>query len=155
MDRPAGTELVDLEAGLVDTLAVVRAKAKAKPAEILLDIAPDLPTVTATGGELNQIWLNLIENALDAISESGHIQIIARKELDRVVVRVVDDGHGVPPELLAQIFDPFFTTKEPGEGTGLGLDIARSIVRRHSGDIEVESHPGKTEFRVRLPAAPD
>ena len=153
MDRPSGPELVDLSDGLADTLAVVGSKARSKPAELTLAVEPELPPVRGTGGEFNQIWLHLIDNALDAISESGLIEISARKEFDHVVVRVVDDGPGVPAELLGKIFDPFFTTKEPGEGTGLGLDIARNIVRRHSGEIRVQSSPGRTEFLVRLPAS--
>jgi signal transduction histidine kinase len=104
----------------------------------------------ATGGELNQVWLNLIDNALDAAPEGGHLQIRANKELDRVVVRVIDDGEGIPDDALPRIFDPFFTTKPPGQGTGLGLDIARRLLRRYHGDIAVDSQPGRTEFRVSL-----
>ena len=108
------------------------------------------PRVHATGGELNQVWLNLIDNALDAIEGSGHIDIRACLELDRVVVRIVDDGPGIPPDVLPRIFDPFFTTKPPGHGTGLGLEITRRLLRRYHGDISVESRPGRTEFRVSL-----
>ena len=94
--------------------------------------------------------LNLIDNALDAVPESGHIEISARRELERVVVRVVDDGPGIPPDVLPRVFDAFFTTKPPGQGTGLGLEITRRLVRRYQGDLEVESRPGRTEFRVSL-----
>jgi signal transduction histidine kinase len=150
MDSRAGEEFVDVEPGLRDTLRVVGSKAKSKGAAITLDVEPDLPRVHATGGELNQIWLNLIDNALDAIPESGTIDIRARTELDRVVVRVVDNGPGIPPEVIPRIFDPFFTTKPPGQGTGLGLEIARRLVRGYHGDISVDSQPGRTEFRVSL-----
>jgi signal transduction histidine kinase len=150
MDNLAAPESVDVEAGLRDTMRVVAAKAKSKGAAVTLDVAPELPRAHATGGELNQVWLNLIDNALDAIAESGHIEISARAELDRVVVRVVDDGPGIPPDVLPKIFDPFFTTKPPGQGTGLGLDIARRLLRRYHGDISIESRPGRTEFRVSL-----
>jgi signal transduction histidine kinase len=153
MDRASGPELVDLRDGLEDTVAIMRSKARSKSATITLDFEPELPQVLAAGAELNQIWFNLIDNALDSIPESGQVEISAGKELDHVVVRIVDDGHGIPPGLIGKIFDPFFTTKEPGKGTGLGLDIARSIARRHSGEILVESRPGRTEFRVRLPSA--
>lgn len=102
------------------------------------------------GSELNQVWLNLIDNALDAIPESGHVTISARGELDRVVVRVMDDGPGIPQEVMPRIFDPFFTTKPPGQGTGLGLDITRRLLRQYHGDIVVQSRPGLTEFRVSL-----
>ncbi|MBE0594732.1 MAG: hypothetical protein IH616_20285, partial [Gemmatimonadales bacterium] len=150
MDNLAGGDSVDVESGLQDTIRIMTSKAKAKGATITLDVEADLPRVHATGGELNQIWLNLIDNALDAIPESGRVAVSARAELGRVVVRVVDDGPGIPPDDLPRIFDPFFTTKPPGQGTGLGLDIARRLLRLHHGDITVQSRPGQTEFRVSL-----
>jgi signal transduction histidine kinase len=150
MDNLAAPEAVKVETGLRDTIRVIASKAKAKGAAITLDLEPDLPRVRATSGELNQVWLNLIDNALDAIPESGSIEVGARRELDRVVVRVVDDGPGIPPEIELRIFDAFFTTKPPGEGIGLGLEIVRRLVRRYHGDIAVESRPGRTEFRVSL-----
>jgi signal transduction histidine kinase len=150
MDNLAGPESIDVESGLRDTIRVVASKAKSKGVAVTLDIEPDLPPAYATGGELNQVWLNLIDNALDAAPESGHLEISARKELDRVVVRVIDDGPGIPPGIMQKIFDPFFTTKPPGQGTGLGLDIARRLLRRYHGDIAVDSRPGRTEFRVSL-----
>jgi len=150
MDNLAGPESIDVEAGLRETIRVLASKAKSKGAAIVLDAEQNLPRVRANGGELNQVWLNLIDNALDAIQESGRIEISARKELDRVVVRVIDDGSGIPSNVKPQIFDPFFTTKPPGQGTGLGLEITRRLVRRYHGDISVESRPGRTEFRVSL-----
>jgi signal transduction histidine kinase len=150
MDNLAGPEAVDVGTGLRDTIRVVASKAKAKGAAITLDVEPHLPRVHATGGELNQVWLNLIDNALDAIPESGCIDVSARQELDRVVVRVVDDGPGIPPDIESSIFDAFVTTKPPGQGIGLGLEITRRLVRRYHGDIAVESRPGRTEFRVSL-----
>ena len=112
---------------------------------------PDLPRVHATGGELNQVWLNLIDNALDAVEENGTVSVTAHRELDRVVVSVTDDGPGIDPDIMPRIFDPFFTTKPPGQGTGLGLDITRRLLRRYDGEISVESGPDGTRFRVRLP----
>jgi signal transduction histidine kinase len=154
MDNLASPEAVDVETGLRDTVRVVASKARAKGAAITLETEPDLPRVRATSGELNQVWLNLIDNALDAILESGRIDVTARRELDRVVVRVVDDGPGISPEIEPLIFDAFFTTKPPGQGIGLGLEITRRLVRRYQGDIEVESRPGRTEFRVSLAVEP-
>jgi len=151
MDNLAGPEPVDVELGLRDTVRVLASKAKSKGATVGLEIDPQLPRVVATGSELNQVWLNLIDNALDAIAESGRVDVSARSELDRVVVRVVDDGGGIPSDVVSRIFEPFFTTKAPGQGTGLGLDIALRLVRRYRGDIVVESRPGRTEFRVTLP----
>jgi signal transduction histidine kinase len=150
MDKLAGPDTVDIEAGLRDTIRVLTSKAKTRGASIALDVEPNLPRAYANGGALNQVWLNLIDNALDAISDSGHVHISARREHDWIVVHVVDDGPGIPPDLMPRIFDPFFTTKPPGQGTGLGLDIARRLLRRYHGDISVTSHPGHTEFSVRL-----
>jgi len=150
MDKLAGPESVDVEAGLRDTLRIVAAKAKEKGVAISLAVQDQLPRAHATGGELNQVWLNLVDNALDAVAESGRIDISARHELDRIVVRIVDNGPGIPPDVLPHIFDPFFTTKPPGQGTGLGLDITRRLVRRYRGDVLVDTHPGRTEFKVSL-----
>ena len=152
MDKLAGSELVDVEAGLRDTIKIVAAKARSKGAAITIDVEPNLPNVEASGGELNQVWLNLIDNALDAIPNSGHIDVIASMEKDRVVVGIIDNGTGIPPEIVSHIFDPFFTTKPPGQGTGLGLDVTRRLLNQFHGDITVNSHPGRTEFRVSLKA---
>jgi signal transduction histidine kinase len=151
MDRASVPEPVDLARGLANTLAVLASKAKTKSVGVNLNVEKDLPAVHGFGSELNQIWSNLIDNALDAVDEGGQIEIIAKKEKDRVVVRVIDNGHGVPAEARDRIFDPFFTTKPVGQGTGLGLDIVRRLVQRHNGQIELESRPGRTEFRVTLP----
>jgi signal transduction histidine kinase len=150
MDNLAAPESVEVEPGIRDTLRVLDAKARSKSAFIALDVESGLPRVCATGAELNQVWMNLIDNALDAIPESGRIDISARRELDRVIVRVVDNGPGIPADILQRVFDPFFTTKPPGQGTGLGLDLTRRLVRRYDGDISVESRPGLTEFCVSL-----
>ena len=152
MDSLAGPEAADVEAGLRDTVRVVASKAKAKGASIALDVAPNLPRVHATGGELNQVWLNLIDNALDAIPDAGRVDISAHSELDRVVVCVEDDGPGIPTDLMPRIFDPFFTTKPPGQGTGLGLEITRRLLNQVRGEISVKSRPGRTQFRVSLVA---
>ncbi len=150
MDKLAGPDSVDVEAGIRDTIRVVTWKAKQKGAAITLDVEPNLPRAYSNGGTLNQVWLNLIDNALDAISNSGNIQIIARHEHDWIVVQLIDNGAGIPPDIVPRIFDPFFTTKPPGQGTGLGLDIARRLLRRYHGDISFNSQPGRTEFVVRL-----
>ena len=159
MDNLAGPESVEVETGLRDTLRIVASKAKTKGATITLDVDANLPPVQATGGELNQVWLNLLDNALDAIPESGRIDVTARMEGGHVVVRIADNGPGISSEVMPLIFDPFFTTKPPGQGTGLGLDITRRLLRRYHGEISVESSPGWTEFRVGLlvddPAAPE
>jgi signal transduction histidine kinase len=154
MDR-ASPELVDVSEGLSDTVMLMESTANERGIALTLELPEGLPRVHGIGGDLNQIWSNLIENALDATPSGGHVWVTATSELGAVVVRVIDDGHGVPPELLGKIFDPFFTTKPVGQGVGLGLDIAHRLVRRNAGDIEVFSRPdgGRTEFRVTIPAA--
>ncbi len=153
MDQTNVPEPVAIGRGLADTLAVLGAKARGKSVTVTVQVAQDLPAVDGFGGELNQVWANLIDNAIDAAPESGRVEVTATSHDGSVVVSVVDDGPGVPDELKERIFDPFFTTKPVGSGTGLGLDIARRIVRQHDGLIEVDSRPGRTQFRVILPRA--
>jgi signal transduction histidine kinase len=149
MDQATMPKPVDVGQGLADTLAVLNAKARGKSVGVSLDVEADLPRIQGFGGELNQVWANLIDNALDAAE--GHVAVAAGRHGHSIVVRVVDDGPGLAPEIRERIFDPFFTTKPVGEGTGLGLDIARRLVRRHHGEIEVDSRPGHTQFSVTLP----
>jgi signal transduction histidine kinase len=155
MDRAAVPEPVNLARGLADTLAVLASKAKGKSVGVSLNVEKDLPAVRGFAGELNQVWSNLIDNALDAVKEGGQVEISARRERNQVVVRVLDNGHGVPSGIRDRIFDPFFTTKPVGQGTGLGLDIVRRLVQRHNGQIELESTPGRTEVRVMLGTYPE
>jgi signal transduction histidine kinase len=153
MDHALAPEPVDIRRGLHDTLMMLGGKTRQRAAVVSVQLPADLPRAHAVGAELNQVWMNLIDNALDAVAIGGHVTVAASREMDRVVVRVVDDGKGIPPEIMGRIFDPFFTTKGVGEGTGLGLDIVRRILRRHEGEIDVDSRPGHTEFRVMLPMA--
>ncbi len=148
MDR-ADLGTVDVRKGLDDTLRVLKAALEGITVE--RDYDPDLPTITAHGGSLNQVWTNLIDNAADAVGGSGTIRVGARAEGDCVVVTVEDDGPGIPDDVVHRIFEPFFTTKGVGEGTGLGLDIARRIVDIAGGKLTVDSRPGRTVFRVELP----
>ena len=144
---------MDVAKGLHDTLSVMGAKARGKSVALKVDAPADLPRVRGFGGELNQVWANLIDNALDAVKDGGQVTVTARSEGKKVVVRVTDDGAGIPVDVKNRIFDPFFTTKGVGKGTGLGLDIVRRLVDRNDGVIEVDSAPGRTEFRVTLPVA--
>jgi signal transduction histidine kinase len=152
MDRESVSEPVDISQGLRNTIVVLRGKAKTKAVSLTLDVANGLPLVNGFAGELNQVWSNLIANALDAVSENGRVEVTATRGHNGqgVIVRVADDGPGIPAGIRDRIFDPFFTTKPVGEGSGLGLDIVRRLVQRHNGQIEVDSEPGKTEFRVIL-----
>jgi signal transduction histidine kinase len=142
---------VDVRRGLDDTLAVLRAKLEG--ITVVRDYADDVPVVVGSGGELNQVWTNLIDNAADALRDGGSRITVAVSAADgEVAVAVEDDGPGIPDDVQARLFEPFFTTKRVGAGTGLGLDIARRIVEAHRGTLGVSSEPGRTRFTVRLPA---
>ena len=153
MDQGASAEPVDLALSLSNTVAVLKSKARGKSVAITLDVEPGLPPVSGFAGELNQIWANLIDNALDAVPPSGTVAVSAARERQHVVVRVIDDGPGIPPEVLNRMFEPFFTTKPVGKGTGLGLDIVRRLLGHNNARIDVDSRPGRTEFTVALPVA--
>lgn len=153
MDQGIAADLLDPARGLSDAVTVLHAKATQKSISVALDVEEGLPRVNGYAAELNQIWGILIDNALDAAPEGGQITVSIRGEGGRVVVRIVDNGAGIPAEIQSRIFDPFFTTKPMGQGTGLGLDIARRLVQHNEGLIEFVSKTGRTEFRVSLPAA--
>ncbi len=147
----APTQTVDIHEGLESTVALLGHKLRERRIEIERELDPELPTVEASGSELNQVWTNLIDNAADAVGTEGRITLRTSRLGDRVCVEVCDDGPGVPDELQARIFDAFFTTKPVGQGTGLGLDIARRIVVRSHGELRLLSQPGDTVFQVLLP----
>ena len=151
MDRASTPEPVDVRQGLADTSAILAHKARTKSASLTVDARADLARPLGIGGELNQVWMNLIDNALDAVGHGGRVSVSARAEGGSVIVRVIDDGPGIPDDLKRRVFDPFFTTKPVGQGTGMGLDIARRLVESNNGRLEFESRPGNTEFKVALP----
>jgi signal transduction histidine kinase len=124
---------------------------KKKNISVTRDYAKDLPHIKAYGSELNQVWTNLIVNAIEAMSEGGKLKIRTKREPIDILVEIRDNGSGIPENVKTRIFEPFFTTKPVGEGTGLGLDAVARIVRRHRGNISFESKPGDTCFQVRLP----
>jgi len=149
MDR-APHERVDIHAGLKSTLVMLASKLEG--IEVVKDFDRSLPKVPVYAGELNQVWTNLIDNAVDAMDGRGTLTVRTSMDGDRVRVEIGDTGPGVPEKLRRRIFEPFFTTKPVGQGTGLGLDISyRIVVGRHGGDLTVESRPGDTRFIVRLP----
>jgi signal transduction histidine kinase len=155
MDRAALQE-IDVHEGIEATLTILNHKLKHTQIAVERDYAEDLPRVCVYGSELNQVWTNLLDNAIDALGERGTIRIATAPWDDTgVEVRISDDGPGIPEDVQAQVFEPFFTTKAIGSGTGLGLDTARRIVReRHEGELRLASRPGATTFTVRLPRAP-
>jgi signal transduction histidine kinase len=151
MDRGELVE-VDLHEGIKTTLVVLGHKLKHTSIEVVHDYDKTLPKLTVRGSELNQVWTNLIDNAIQALGERGTITIRTRREGSCAIVEVSDDGPGIPPEVREHVFDEFFTTKTAGHGTGLGLATAqRIVVDRHDGSITVDSEPGRTTFRVSLP----
>jgi signal transduction histidine kinase len=151
MDRGELVE-VDVHEGLQTTLKVLGHKLKHTEIEVVRDYDRELPKVMVRGAELNQVWTNLLDNAICALGEKGTITVRTRRDGECLEVDVADDGPGIPPENLDRIFEPFFTTKPVGSGTGLGLDTSRRIVvDRHDGSIRVRSQPGETVFTVRLP----
>jgi signal transduction histidine kinase len=148
MDRAPILE-VDVPAGLDATVQMMQSRMD--KVEIERDYEPGLPRINAYGGELNQVWTALIENALDALGNQGRLRLACKLEGEMLLVEIWDTGPGIPPELQERIFEPFFTTKAPGQGLGLGLDNAMRIVRKHKGHLSVRSEPGSTCFRVHLP----
>jgi len=158
MDRSSEHKPVDVREGLDSTLTMLGHKLKKKSVRLARDYSEDLPLIPGNAGELNQVWTNLIDNAADAITESGteNGTITLRTGADdgTVHVDVEDNGSGIDAADVDRIFDAFFTTKPPGSGTGLGLDISYSIVvHKHRGAITVDSEPGRTVFRVELPVS--
>ncbi len=150
MDQ-APVQSVDVREGLDNTLIILHNKLK-RGVTVMREYADDLPAIQAYAGELNQVWTNIIDNAIDAMDGEGTLIVRARREDSWVVVEIEDDGPGIPLENQWKIFDPFFTTKGPGKGTGLGLNISRNlIVQKHRGEMSVKSEPGSTCFSVRLP----
>jgi signal transduction histidine kinase len=141
---------VDIVRGIETTIAILEHKLK-KGIQVIREFAPDVPKVTANGGELNQIWTNLIDNAADAMKANGKLRIRVTHEGDYVLVEVTDNGTGIPEDVQPHIFEPFFTTKGVGDGTGLGLDSVQRIIRKMRGTINFDSVPGETRFQVRIP----
>jgi signal transduction histidine kinase len=149
MDQAAKQE-INMQDGLETTLSLFGYKFK-KGIKIERDYAPNLPKISAFGSELNQVWTNLIDNAVDAMDGQGIIRVKTRLEPEHILIEIGDNGPGIPKDVQARMFEPFFTTKEVGKGTGLGLDTVRQIIKHHGGTINVESKPGDTRFQIRLP----
>jgi signal transduction histidine kinase len=142
---------VDIHEGLENTLVILQHKIK-HGITIKREYSPNLPRIEAYASELNQVWTNIMDNAIDAMNGKGEICLRTYAEDHHVIVEIVDNGPGIPEDIRSRIFEPFFTTKPPGKGTGLGLHISHDIVvNRHHGQLIVESRPGITTFRVLLP----
>ena len=143
---------VDVIKSLETTLTILNHKLK-RGVGVRREYQPVPLLVNSFGSELNQVWTNIIDNAIDAMGGKGDLRVRTWRDDDCVVVEIADNGPGIPPDIQPHIFEPFFTTKKVGEGTGLGLDTALRIVKKHRGTIEVSSKPGDTRFQVWLPLA--
>ena len=151
MDRSGSLHYTDIHKDIEDTLILLGYKIRDKHITIKKKFCNDMPEVEAYSGELNQVWTNIIDNAVYAVPQDGEIVIETLCDNNYVTVTITDNGAGIPKEIQSRIFDPFFTTKKVGEGTGIGLDIVRSVIDRHHGEIKVNSGKGKTEFVIRFP----
>jgi signal transduction histidine kinase len=153
MDR-GSIQTIDVTEGIESTLVMLGHKLR-DGVEVIREYGADVPRIDAFAGELNQVWTNLIDNAVDAMDGAGTLRITTRTDGDRIVVEFTDTGRGMPAEVAARAFEPFYTTKDVGKGTGLGLDIAQRIVaEHHGGTITITSEPGRTTLQVRLPRQP-
>jgi signal transduction histidine kinase/predicted CoA-binding protein len=146
----APVQEVNVVEGLENTLVILRHKLK-EGVEVKREYSQELPSIEAYGSELNQVWTNLIDNAIDAMEGRGQLIIRTYFKAPEVVVEIEDSGPGIPEDMQSKLFSPFFTTKPVGKGTGLGLNISYNVVKKHGGDININSQPGKTCFQVRLP----
>ncbi|MCE7060068.1 ATP-binding protein [Dyadobacter sp. CY343] len=153
MDRGGEREVVDIHVGIRNTIIMLNYKIKKANVKVIEEFDTTLPKIKAMVGELNQVWTNLIDNAIDALEgqEGAELKIVTFREKDFVKVAICDNGPGIPKEIRSKIFDPFFTTKSVGKGTGLGLDVVMRIVRQHHGSVTLQTEPGKTEFLVCFP----
>ncbi len=153
MDRAGGLNNTDIHKDIEDTLILLGYKIREKNISIKKVFCKDLPEVEVYIGELNQVWTNIIDNAIYVVPQNGEIIIETECDNKNLTVRISDNGTGIPKEILSRIFDPFFTTKKVGEGTGIGLDIVKNVINHHNGEIKVNSIPGKTEFIIHLPVS--
>jgi signal transduction histidine kinase len=151
MDRAPERQATDVHAGLDQTLTMLGHAVRRKNVRVERAYGTDVPSISVYPGQLNQVWTNLLDNALDAVADGGTVRVETRREGAVVAVAITDDGPGIPAEVLARIWEPFFTTKPAGKGTGLGLDVVPRIVMEHEGTVDVASAPGRTTFTVRLP----
>jgi signal transduction histidine kinase len=151
MDRTIDKVPTNIHAGIESTLTLLGYKIREKNIVVKKLFSDSLPKVDAYVGELNQVWSNIIDNAIFALQENGELIIETRNHDNEVTVQIIDNGPGIPREVQPHIFEPYFTTKDVGEGSGIGLDIVNRIIKNHNGEIEVKSQPGHTAFTVRLP----
>jgi len=153
MDRTNDVQRTNIHTDIENTLTLLGYKLRDKNITLTNSLCADMPMVDAYIGELNQVWTNLIDNAIDAMDKGGELRVETSSGKKDVTVRIIDNGSGIPKDILNRIFDPFFTTKKVGQGTGIGLDIVKRIIDRHHGEIKVNSVPGRTEFSICIPVS--
>ena len=153
MDRTHELQPTDIHKDLDNTITLLGHKLRDKNITVKRSYCENHPDVPAYVGELNQVWTNLIDNAIYAMEKNGELKVETSCDPQSIHVKIIDNGSGIPPEIISRIFDPFFTTKKVGMGSGIGLDLVRRIIKHHNGDINVHSKPGRTEFLVRIPLA--
>jgi signal transduction histidine kinase len=151
MDRTNDMQPTNINNDIENTLTLLGYKIREKNITVTRKFNMQLPEVDAYVGELNQVWTNIIDNAIYAMDKQGELTIETDIDKKNVVVRITDNGSGIPNEILSRVFDPFFTTKKVGDGTGIGLDLVKRIVTRHNGEVKVASAPGQTEFSICFP----
>jgi signal transduction histidine kinase len=151
MDRTNEKQPTDIHKDIENTLTLLGHKLREKNIIVKKSFCDDLAEVPAYVGELNQVWTNIIDNAIYAVNQNGELIIETECDKKDVNIKIIDNGVGIPPEIISRIFDPFFTTKKVGEGTGIGLDTVQRIIKHHDGEIKVHSKPGRTEFLICLP----
>jgi len=151
MDQDSSMEAKNIHEGIKRTLMMLKHKLKQKQLTLEKELDQDLPLVEIFPGEINQVWTNIIDNAIDAMPLNGRLHLKTFRRHNNVIVEITDNGHGIPEEVINHVFDPFFTTKGVGEGTGLGLEVSHRIIEKHRGSIDVSSEPGRTTFSVCLP----
>jgi signal transduction histidine kinase len=154
MDRTNEKQPTNVHKDIDNTLTLLGYKLRDKNISVTKKYCSDLREVPAYIGELNQVWTNIIDNAIQAMDKGGELIVDTNCSDKEVTVKIIDNGKGIPSEIISRVFDPFFTTKKVGEGTGIGLDLAMRIVKRHEGEIKVSSVPGRTEFTVCIPFVP-
>lgn len=151
MDRSDGLHSTNIHDDIENTLTLLGYKLREKNITVKKVFSEDMPEVEGYIGELNQVWTNIIDNAIYAMPQDGELGIETTHDNKNIFVKIIDNGSGIPKEILSRIFDPFFTTKKVGEGTGIGLDLVKNVIKRHNGEVKVNSQPGKTEFVICIP----
>jgi signal transduction histidine kinase len=151
MDQTNELQPTDIHRDIENTLTLMGYKLRGKNIKVKKSFDENIEEVPAYVGELNQVWTNIIDNAIDALPQNGEITIETSSDDKNVYVKIIDNGPGIPQEIINRIFDPFFTTKKVGEGTGIGLDLVKRIIDHHNGEVKVDSKPGRTEFVICIP----